>query len=273
MSQFSLFDDELYKALKAQRSFMDYLVEKGKLFNPDDFAITQKESQKVLRELAGFFLEEISEAYEEWAYLLDGNSVLLYQNPTAFKESLQAFNLELADALAFLLEMWLFLGINQNDIQRVVGDKLEELEVTYNDKETCWKNIFTLAHLYNQQWGFYSLVSARDTVLLPLIPDIGDKPHEYQAGRRLHVGNKTLISSIHWSLTNEVLKTLSNLKAKPWRESEVDLPELKLKEAFIVDIGLSFFQILDLYGATQESTFLNYITKNEINFQRQKEGY
>jgi hypothetical protein len=265
-------DESLQAMWSMQRDFMGVLVDKGKL--PPVFEIemdySSKESQAFLRELGQFFLIELAEAYEQYEYLLE-NLRELQNNIGEFHKQLQVFNEELADCTAFIIEIWIYLGITKGDIKSTLVSEDESRRENPNPLRQMedLEALMMVMKDRNISWGFYALNSAQNT--FPLLPNT-EFSYRYEAGRRLHVSNKTIAQSLNWEVTYKTLKSLNLLKNKPWREGGIDLDLIGLRKEFI-ELGLNFFQLADFYGAKKESIFHNYKEKYEKNLERQNEGY
>jgi dimeric dUTPase (all-alpha-NTP-PPase superfamily) len=262
-------DDSLHKMMAYQSEFMDILISKNKLPNPLSIntSLDEKSTQTFMRELGQFFLEELYEASNCYHNLFE-----IPKYTKELQENIEAFNEELADCTAFILEIWIFLGITNWDIRSTVISHLQsyghlDTNPAIKEEVDTLKLVMQLANYRNTLWGYYTLNSSYDG-----IPIVGGN-YKQMAGRRLHIANQATCQTLNYQVTASYYRA-SNMyfKSKPWRDTETPVNQIDIRREFI-EVGLNFFQLTDFYGANKDSILNNYIDKYEENKRRQEEGY
>lgn len=232
--------------------------------------INKKENQKVLRDFSDRVIEELAEAFDEYAMVAEiteanqlwfnhGCKDKAYE---AMVERLVNFNEEQGDALHFVIELLLFANVSPEDIQGWIVKHAEKWGVSL---ESINANTEDILHNAIQYGGF----GYRDDL------DFGTKgtnllqfatPQDCSCiggGMFYHQVSLDISSILLWRITHGFKMANNLLKKKPWKQTEVGTDELayqyKVVESFIKLMGYYWFM-----GFDSSSLHRTYFKKNCI---------
>lgn len=201
-------------------------------FNPHT-----KEGQKWFKDFAWRFTEELAEALEVFETLLSSQKI----EDEEFNKHQAHYNEELADALHFLVENLILIGIKPQDL--ILDYKVEQvssfdIEDIFLDKETK-RPIDLLELIFDQNKG--------------KVPFKG----------RFELSMKIIV---------ELGKAMNCLKNKPWKQTEMltDVPKF---HGYMVSTFHSFVQLLMASGIDYSTITDLYFRKSEVNKFRQRSKY
>lgn len=250
--------DKLAEMFTAQHSLVDRYVKLGRM-PKFPLKLSEKTSHKTLKDLGGYFIEELSELYEEYVSMYQYSDLNM---PEEVESSTIAFKEEMADCFHFLLEILMYAGFTQEGIQNWI-DSYSPLQHILNPEsgDNRLEELFTWAKQANDS-------------------ELGNKPDPacYRVslnGFSSSIGLSTLSdnSQFLWTLSHKLKQTERKLNSsKPWKSSESEA-DYKAYEHGMFEVFLLFIRMAKYCGFTADLLHKEYMKKNQKNFDRIKNGY
>lgn len=261
--------EEMYRL---QKSLIDHYINIEGL-PPYPVNVNSKESQVLLKDFTGRVTEELAEGYESHVLVQSmiekvGMNIDLMEEEEYNKmiSHLQNLNEEIADAVHFMLELFIYANIYPADILGWIAKKHQE---EYGVKLSTDPDILNMA----MNLGFSNIMTyySRDLMVrgVNLAWGLGDKDIDnilrYIPGGRDY--SSDLIDNsrkVLWDITYALGISRNCLKNKPWKQSGVMTNEVlyqsKLVEAFVYMMGYC-----KLLGMTSSDIYYLYFKKNKVN--------
>jgi hypothetical protein len=232
-----------------------------------------RKDQYLVKDFVGRVVEELAEAYESYFNMLQLYEVQDQSHDEKdYLPSLQNFNEELADALHFQLELFMYCNLTEADIT----DYLHKLLVRLNLQDVFWYNgtdpllsFFSLAKHLNAHDALYT---ADYTLSFKVIPDSVLKDKFLKGGRGIGRPNAEAMSKLNWEVTFHLHIARNFLKNKPWKQSEMMTDEKRFYNS-LMESWVALFRLFDFVGLDTESLFHIYFCKNKVNVFRQNSNY
>ena len=251
-----------------RRKLLDLYIEKEMLPTyPVD--LSERAAQDFIRDLMGWFVEEMVEAISEWNQMVKIMQEEVYTSNEQTKKfhDLQAkLTQELSDAMHFMLEILVYSDIDPDQMLGYYNDRLVQ-EGVHADFMTADALITGMMHSRN-----LNILSddARTSVFqaysIPQLPD------EALAGSKIGPELVVLIERMCWALTEALFKAKKSLKKKYWKVTE-DETNIGVYKEGLMDAWVFFLTLLDLFRMDDKMIYAHYEEKNLINQQRLLNNY
>lgn len=215
--------------------------------------INSKESQKLLKDFSGRFIEELGEGFESYLTMVD----MFHRgdDESLMIPFLQNFNEEISDAIHFWLELMVFSGYEVPKMNQW----LKEYSGNDYSKADTLKTYFSL--------GQALVDDDLKGLILPcrMVIEDADLQDEFLVGgRKLSNKHKDLMKVYLWDITYWLQMSRNTLKNKPWKQSQM-LTDRNLYELAIREATVALFKFCAFVELTPESFFLIYFKKNKVN--------
>jgi len=265
----------LHEIFSLQRGLIDKYIKIEKMPEyPVDIDI--KENQIFLKDLIARIGEELSEGFESYQAMVEYYDYNIEQRGEDKPEEvdliphLQNFNEELADALHFLIELFIVCNIDADDIVVYYDKLLDELGIDAIKFESDpMSTIMGYARHCNVQAGLYNTVEYSG----PRVIHNNDLKDEFlRGGRTLSPDVMREQKCQLWDTMHQFNLARNMLKNKPWKQTEMRTDENRFQHQLMEGL-LHFMRYLDFIGMTEQSIFTIYWKKNKINHFRIKSNY
>lgn len=260
----------LPQLFKKQKDLLNYYMAiEGLPQYPVDYST--KPGQRLIKDFMYRMQAELCEAFDE---LIFANEYAGKNNPAQALDHIRNYNIEIADAFHFFLEILLYLGK-----EKTISDLLDIL--LQDERYTRYKN------LVNEERPFKSFMVIGDAILqqqrrgrygnmiahFKLATDTQRVDDPQLAGGWLISPSMleehaVLLFDVSYSFH----KLGAELKSKDWVQSERDLNQIGVDHR-LAEAVLTFATYLQFAGVTEISLVNNYYTKNAINLERIKTKY
>lgn len=219
--------------------------------------IQSKLGQEIIRSYLEKAHEEMMEAAAELENLNELSFSVASPDPEDLVEVRLAFNTELIDALCFILEVFIFAGLDGSTFSRLASDVLQ-----LSRKEDITTSMFAMAASRNRE----NYTSDKTTRVI--------MPGDFDPAIALQFISpySTLDYSIHLHHYHRaVFKLTSLLKNKPWKQS---LREVNGEHFYtnLVEILGQYISLVQYFGMSPEAMLEIYKEKYDINIQRIQEN-
>lgn len=250
-------EDDLKKIFDLQMAFMARLRDEKNFHSFPLKDLHTQANQAILREILGYFVMELSEASEAYVELFNLTNSLtdqdLSEKESIIKPLITAFNKELMDSLNFLVEFFIFCGLDYSDIKAYYENWLSEHNLldSWFYEDNTMMTIMTTCRNLNIQDGYYGTMIPSRCILFNE-PDV-----EFpllMAGKNNGPQHQTVFEAFLWDITRTINLAGNELKNQAW-ETETQTNKTafnsKAMNAFI-----SFFRMLDFLGYESLSIYL-----------------
>lgn len=258
--------ESLHSMMELQKGLMDYYIKIESLPNyPVD--ITKKTGQRVIKDMARRAIEELSEMFEE----LNAANTAISQNnrDLAFEFQKQA-NEEIADFHHFFLELLIFMGFDEPDIDILLHQVLEGNTNSLYKNNSPLENILIQGNFVlqtcNIQKPSYSLCFKNKTKGFLI-----ENP-ECIAGNALSASVIETIKIVTFDLIHSINMVCHSLNAREHHQSEKDLDKIRITE-MVSNMLIQWGIWLAYLELTETSVFKSYKLKNGLNLKRINENY
>lgn len=250
---------------KAQKELM---VLYQKIEGLPDFPIDlhTKAGQKVIRDFTHRLTEELAEAH---ASLLTCYILATTNQPEECAKTLKQHNLEIADAMHFLLELIIFTGYDEQ-LDRVFRALDNHSMANLIKEGNPLKTMLDIGAYMNFTEG----LNNRGIANYNIVPET-----TYEDVDTFNLGNKRVSADIVeteakmlWYVVCNLHLITNELKSKEWTQGDKTLNLVRFERA-MGEMLISFGQYLDYGQFTQIGLRHYYLMKNAINLDRIKSGY
>lgn len=227
---------------------------------PYPYNLNLPKHQIILKDFIARVVEELGEAFESFEKLVHLNTENKLKASNVIP-ALYNFNEELADALHFLVETMIVVGITPKF--------LEDWAINSNFPASMQD--------YRRFNTTYKALTANATFNFKTNPKIDEVLSEVSdtfitGGRNVSIGMLEQLKVLSWEVTYPLQLARNTLKNKPWKQSQM-ISDTKM---FNFYMALSFQNLLALtqaMGIDEEALFAVYYKKNQINLFRIKSQY
>lgn len=232
-----------------------------------------KVNQILLKDFTARVTEEIGEAYE--SLIKGAEAISRPEGDSLSKIKYAYFNLyeEMADALHFTMELFIYLGIGADELKsyfmpnKAPGLDTDWLGFTYRVAEGSLANTYDLYHhtiIRNPDWA-------------TILGEVDFKNMALPTGRVLNRvfsmdNTMYLFPYLAWESTYRLQMARNALKNKPWKQSEM-VSDGKVLETNVIKSFIYYLALCQLLGLNEENIYYLYCRKNHINQFRVKSKY
>lgn len=227
-------------------------------------------SQKLMKDFIGRFIEELSEAYSELELVhenMDSNK------PGQAQEHLIAYNLELADAWHFFLEILIYSGVNGDVLEEMCQAFIEEYPVyTGLYKPGQPLKFFMAVGEHLNHFADRNVIQNRHDRFIVATENDWVVDFRLAGGRRISHGLINHHEQLLWQITHEAMKLRNILNNREWHQTERALNPTRYKHQLMLlltTMGL----YMNFIGIGEIQIVNCYYFKNRQNVQRVKEKY
>lgn len=273
----------LSKIFEAQKGLIDHYVHiEGLPQYPLD--VNVKTSQTILKDFTSRVIEELAEGYEAWVmanklcYELEISTESLptkAEKAQAILNHYQNVGEEMADALHFFTELFIYAGITPADVREYCLGLMEKLEgdninVKHPDSVASIGANLTNLIKYRGTWApnfLFQLIkhnNPEDEVLKDL--------RYVTCGLAVGSQYEQAFARDLWEITYYLNIARNQLKNKPWKQSQVMTAEGAYRE-YLLRAFVTFWGMLYAMGCNEEQIWFLYFKKNQINHFRIKSKY
>ncbi len=255
---------------------------------PYPLDVNTKKSQTLIKDFVGRVIEELAEGYESllqvqelteanhfWAIKVDMDKFIQCLN------HLQNAGEEMADAMHFMTELFIYCNIQPEDIKSYIlknypnSDKVQKLT---SDNVIALAMIQGLAYIKETLDGL--LPEEKNLLDLIQLYEYLDQEEDMPImDRRLltcgYMYNPQLylmFRNMMWDVTYHLNIARNFLKNKPWKQSQMMTNEIGFQEE-IVKGFISLMGLFLMMGITDTNLYFMYFRKNLVNQFRQKSNY
>lgn len=248
-----------------QQTLMVELVKNNKL-EPFPVDIDSQEGQALVRLYTDFGITELSESWEQFVELVElRNADPRGFNVAKIEEAHKKFNHELADSLAFFLEVFVLMGMDGSTVTWYVERVIEtaELRDSFQGPNTL-HNLFGYVSSINFKDGYKTLN------IKPRLYKADQSTLQYNAG--LSVVLDPVFKEKLWEVTYAYKRAINSLKSKPWKKT-TPAPKPEILIDLFMEAFLQLISAYELFGWNYYSCYQNFVTVNINNIKRIKERY
>jgi len=243
-------------------ALMDLLISKDKLVSYP-ISLSNKKGQQTIREMMGYFIEELAEAHEQVQYMYESMSVNMESKAIEYHGN---FHEEIADCWEFIIEILIYSGIDYPSLVSYY-QTMVDVENTHN----LWDGIFFMNHVWKvaeirNESSWLENPDRRTQFYIKNPDPMCNGMRGVNISTILHMGNYC------WEITSKLMRARNQLKAKPWRESIVKV-DINNYHQLLMEAFQDFMALNVWLGLTPASVLEQYKRKNDININRQKTGY
>lgn len=230
-----------------------------------------KKGQKVIKDFIRRFVEELCEAFTE---LREATEAMGRNDQSGARKFIAEYNLEIADANHFFLEILLYTGVDVDDLEQILEAYFHEYPhlINFYKVDSPIETLLILGDFYNQSQGIKKLNTRSDCFRVRDREEMVDHPE-------LMGGNCVSMSALeeHSSQLFNVIYSanmFANILNNRDHHQNVDkkINEIVVREKLLIFI-LEYFRYLDFAGISEKSLFHSYYIKNRINHLRIQEGH
>jgi hypothetical protein len=252
-----------------QRGYINRLLEMGK-FKPFPLRIDHKDDQVFLRELIGFFVEELIEAHEKYEeaalHILTTPESLIEMGKV--NEAIESYNEELADAIHLLVEIMIVSNIDEEDVLSFYQKLMTEQNVLASFNSRC-------ALTSALQYAIY--INGREGITAARLHTKTMQKEQMNwmmvGGRSISANLLEMKKSLMFDIIVSINKAKNCLKNKFWKESKVET-NVEQYQVLLMDTFIKMFMYLNLAGYTKaQEVFAIYFYKHQRVLQRLNEKY
>lgn len=258
-------DTEMLEGIfKYQENLMSILVNKGMLKPfPLPMPPSERADQEHIKRVIGWLNEELAEAsysYSELIHAYVNNS----KPGFVIKRQLENTFIEIADAMAFMVELLIFSSITAADVLAYYEELLKQRNL---ELILTGDGLTTGCNYANQTNIFDDPVRVARAMSFSF---------EYDAAMEVKVKISDelypLVELDFWNLAKKLLLTGNLLKKRDWsiQERGVELQEYHYN---LMECWLYFMKLCNTIGMTDKVIYHYYEKKNLINQERQKTNY
>jgi hypothetical protein len=246
-----------------QKALMESYIMKGSLPPIENFDISTRDNQALIRNLVGYVVEELAEADEQLDQMkhlfLTENYTLGTTHSALLEHSKKALE-ELADALHFLIEILVYLKVEDEDLLLYLKSLPPEFTIFIGDDAlSSAHNVAAEKRITND----HSRMVVFNAYSIPLaVKDMGYFPLS-----KMSFDIFSVTEAAFWRATKSLSLMRNLLKKKEWREAEVESNASMLQER-AAQAFLSFCQLLDILQVEPKAIYKAYEDKNLINQER-----
>jgi hypothetical protein len=249
-----------YKVMETlQKRLIDlYIEKKGQIPYPVD--VNNTDSQKFIRELFGFINEEISESFEVLEYLTRNHPQMKADQTL---EMVKEYNVEQADCMAFMIEILLYCNIEEADLYAYYTLLLNEARMP----ELICGDVLKMAFDYAKSIDHMAIMRNRAKFR------ISRSTEDYHMGAAT-VGHVSLVETERtlFQVMYYLGLASNKLKNKYWKEETQGVNTEEFHK-LIMETWLHYILYLQMNGFTEESVYLTFYRKNQINIDRINNKY
>lgn len=224
-------------------------------------SLNSKKDQVLLKDFIGRVIEEMGEAMESYKVMLE---MCDSNDRTEIIPHLQNFNEELGDSLHFLIETFIYINIEHDDVidyYRVKLTKENLHDAFYYGGQDPLKTCLAYAKHTNVHNGLHT---SPFKMGYTVIPD-GELNNEFlRAGRIVDMANLEEMEILMWRVTYWLNISRNYLKNKPWKQTQM-VTDSKRFHISMMEAWSAFFNLMDFVGMTPDSLFTVYFKKNKVN--------
>lgn len=269
------FNNGLYlEGIFAYQNFLISLYkDAGKLKAPP-MQFENREDQVFVKSLIADLTEELIEANMEYEgilqlYIDKGAEIVpgINRNAKTVKEltsRIEAYNIELADCLAFLVEIMIYSNISYKEI-----DDWYESERHIGTAETLNTSILYASKINSEQ-GLLNM--RRGAFSVYLTSEISVSPNLELAGRFIDPNIYGGLINLSYQCIEKIKLAGTYLKNKYWRNSDTPVRSEDYQKA-LMNAWEAFMQYFHFMGLSEKTLYLYYEKKNLINQERIQGDY
>lgn len=229
-----------------------------------------RKGQKVLKDFAYRFIEELGEAYEVLAL---GYGAVSTNHTEEAQEYIRLYNEELADAWHFMVELLLYSGVGPDEIRQWMYRYGKDHEEFGNlmSRESILGGLLPFAEFKNNMdHKNPGAIRNRDMFVIWPGPEVFTDTPQNLGGRKLSAKEVEVHAEFLWFCTYNITSAMNCLKTREWhKEDERPVNSIKYHET-LLEAFISFIRLMSFTGQTELGIYNSYILKNEINWQKIK---
>lgn len=229
-----------------------------------------RENQKLIRDFKERFVGELGEAFADMIML----QALVSSNQMSAKSFCKQFNGEIGDATAFLLEIMIFAGIGEGEIQQWMEAHVQDNPqfAALIKVENVLASLYAYGFFLNQQEG-HIIDDERNLYVVLSMNDIlkGDN-QEWLGCRRINTEFCNEVSQFLWWITFQLGQAVNQLKLKPHTQAENVGNIMGFKDGLIRTFVM-YIQLMQYIEKSEKSLYYSYYLTYVKNMERIKGGY
>lgn len=264
----------LTRMFTMQRELMSTLEKKGKFFSTNSdltLNLSNPPDQAFFREISGFLFEELFEAEEKIAAIID----YAINQPNHNMVKTDAYQLEIgqeiADCTHFMIELMILAGVDEYVLEKQLLDYLEQdgSILQFKNTKKPLEVTFELAKYNNIFFGrkamgntYKDLNFGRDEKYYTIYEKICAK---------CSVGMAKELDKLMLQFLRDFHKALRMLKKKPWRKgTSLDIKQF---QTYIGEAWGTYICWLELMGFESQVVFDTYYVKHQVVLERLNTNY
>lgn len=231
--------------------------------------LNTKAGQAIIKKFTGRFIEELSESYSELENALSNAQI---NNIEEAKQCVVRYNVEVADAWHFLLEIIIYSGYDVYNIDgmlhKYISNNSGHLSNFYKENSPV-ETLLILGKYFNDHNALITYPPGLFRIFTP--GDLQLNPSCY-GGNNLNMEALKTHAYLLWEVTHTLNKLTNLLKNRAWKNSEPELNALGFEDG-LTEVLLVWGAYLNYAGFTEQSILLAYKEKNDVVNERIKNGY
>lgn len=250
-----------------QKALVESYIKKGSLPPLENFDISTRDNQALIRNLVGYVIEELAEADEqldEIKKLFQTENYTIGTIQSAMMEYSKKAMEELADALHFLVEILLYLKVEAEDLLLYLKQFPDLAIFVGDDALSSAHNISRDYHITND----HTRAVVFEAYELPLVV----KDQGYYPLSKMSLDTFSVVEAAFWGTTKKLSLMRNLLKKKEWRQAEVE-SNISLLQERAAKSFIAFCGLLDVLQVEPKAIYKAYEDKNLINQQRILDNY
>lgn len=231
--------------------------------------INTRDGQKLLKGFVQRYIEELSEAFDELEMAFEAVSS---NNKKAAKDNIYNYNIEIADSMHFLLEILIYVGMEEEMIMEKLCNQLNEHGYGNIIQEgDCLRTLIDTGVFLNNLAGYNKKkINSQAFRIFDQMETIHDP--SIMGGAYINQEIILLHSTYLWQITHKINKAVNELKNKDWSQTEKLVNTTSFYEK-LLDTLIVISQYLDIANINILGVFNSYYLKNQGNLERIKNKY
>lgn len=249
----------------AYQNFLISLYKDAGMLKQPPVELENREDQAFMKTLFSDLIEELIEAnieyegilqlYMESGHALQQNAVMEQSAIKKMKELIDNYNMEIADCVAFMVEIMIYSNVSASDI----GDWYNsEREMELAEPLMMGNN-----HAFNLNWTEELFTARAESFEFKGSPDFG--------GRFISIDNYSVMINLSYDFIKKLKLAATFLKNKYWHNQDTPVQTENYQKA-LMEAWEAFMRYTNYTGISPMNLYGFYERKNQINQKRLTSG-
>jgi hypothetical protein len=269
MEKIGVKPNTLMQMLAMQKQLLEHYIKiEGLPEYPVD--LTHKSNQKLMKDFLGRFLEELGEAFTE---MVNAFECVNTNKPSSAQGHLVEYNIELADAWHFFLEILIYSGVDEYELETFPKEYIEEHPeyANFYKPGQPFKFFLLVADFENNINGRKVVRNRSDRFIIASEEEWVEN-FLMAGGRRVSVDLLENHAFLLWNVTYACMMYRNVLNNREWNQTQRILNGQKAR-ACLVELMMAWALYMDFIGIGEIQIVNCYAYKHKENLRRIEENY